>query len=166
MTDAEVLLQERGSKHGDFTHGAQFTQDVMDIFARQANWRLLEAFQKEGIHMIVHKMQRVMVGQFDYDDHWLDIEGYARCVRERLHLLGGHHLAFVSTGAYNDMLIDLASVVNRQPNSNCDYRIPAMTILRHLASLLAGRDTDSPSSTWLGIEKEARWVFDDIRKAS
>lgn len=161
MTDSEALLRERGGKHGDFTVGAQFTQDVMDVFHRQANWRLLEAFQKEGIHMIVHKMQRIMAGQHDYDDHWLDVEGYARCVRERVGLVREDQLAVPSNDVFNSMLIDLASIMHRQPNWGAGYQIQSMNVLRRLAEFLGGRTTGR--DPWLCIEVQAREVFDDIR---
>jgi hypothetical protein len=162
MTDAEALLKERGGKHGDFTLGAQFTQDVMDVFHRQANWRLLEAFHKEGIHMIVHKMQRIMTGQHDYDDHWLDVEGYARCVRERLGLVHEKHMAVVSTECHNQTVMDLAAIMRRQPNWGSRYQVPAMTILTYLASFLAGRQGNATGTPWAAIETQAREVFVDI----
>jgi hypothetical protein len=34
--------------------------------------------------MIIHKIGRIVTGNPDVPDHWLDIEGYARLVRDRL----------------------------------------------------------------------------------
>ncbi len=164
MTDAGALLVERGNKHGDFTHGAQFTQDVMDILTAQTNWRCLKAFEKEGIHMIVHKMQRVLSGDYRYDDHWLDVEGYARVIRQRIELSDHSGMAVFSAAEYNRLLMDVTGVFRRQLNwpSMSDLQQEASKcIILGLAQWISGRKSnDAP---WQLIEIAARKVYLDIR---
>ncbi|HUD11472.1 MAG TPA: hypothetical protein VMS08_03605 [Candidatus Saccharimonadia bacterium] len=78
------LLAERRSTHGDFTHHAQCTQDMMDLFARQSNWSSLTAVQKEFLHMNAHKCARILTGDPNHADHYDDIAGYAKLVSDRL----------------------------------------------------------------------------------
>jgi hypothetical protein len=40
--------------------------------------------QREAIDMICHKLGRILSGDPSHPDHWLDIQGYARCAWERL----------------------------------------------------------------------------------
>jgi hypothetical protein len=40
--------------------------------------------QKEGLHMILHKIGRIVNGDPDYVDSWLDIAGYATLVADYL----------------------------------------------------------------------------------
>jgi hypothetical protein len=40
--------------------------------------------QKESLHMIAHKIGRIMTGNPDHLDHYQDIEGYSRLISQRL----------------------------------------------------------------------------------
>lgn len=167
MTDAGALLKERGGKHGDFTLGAEFTQDVMAELMQEPNWTRLAAFHREGIHMIVHKLQRVMVGQHDYDDHWLDIEGYARCVRVRLDLFDTRDLQKTRPGRTNDIRISMVQIMTRQVNYDLMAQMhvdAAQRILMGVVSYVTGYDLTE--HCWLVMEEQARRVFEDIRSRS
>jgi hypothetical protein len=88
MTDIDKILAERAKTHGDYTEHALCTQDIMFTLMSHRNWSRLTADQKETLHMIAHKMGRVVTGNPDVADHWDDMAGYAKLsgdrVRERL----------------------------------------------------------------------------------
>jgi hypothetical protein len=50
----------------------------------EPGWLNLTDVQREALEMILHKIGRIVTGNPNEPDHWLDIEGYARLARERL----------------------------------------------------------------------------------
>lgn len=74
----------RGSTHGDFTDNGIIMQGLKDLMRTRPGWARLSPHQREALDMIQHKIGRILSGDPNYADHWLDIEGYARIVRERL----------------------------------------------------------------------------------
>ena len=95
----DELLQERGRTHGEYTHHARVTQGILDICSVECGWASLPPIMRETVHMIAHKIGRVVTGNPYINDHWDDIAGYARLVSQRVNgegLVGEHH-----TGAYS-----------------------------------------------------------------
>lgn len=88
MTDIDKILAERAKTHGDYTEHADCTQEIMAVLMKHRRWTDLTADQRETLHMIAHKMGRVVTGNPNVADHWDDIAGYAKLsgdrVRERL----------------------------------------------------------------------------------
>jgi hypothetical protein len=88
MTDIEKLLTDRHATHGAFVDHATATQDLKMMFhnhieRRQTRNQLeLSAPAHEAIEMILHKIGRIVAGQWDFRDHWDDIAGYARLVAD------------------------------------------------------------------------------------
>ena len=81
------ILAERAKRHGDFTDHAEITQRIKQVFYGSPNWHILTNTQKEGLEMAAHKIGRILAGDPNHADHWLDIEGYIRIARERLGML-------------------------------------------------------------------------------
>lgn len=82
MTDAErdPILQSREKTHGSFEKNAEISQELKDIFAKhlvRQGIRLCPA-QRESLDMIALKLSRILSGQANFEDHWLDIAGYAK----------------------------------------------------------------------------------------
>jgi len=65
MTDIDKILQERAKTHGDYTEHANCTQELMRVLQSHRNWNMLADDQKETLHMIAHKMGRVVTGNPD-----------------------------------------------------------------------------------------------------
>lgn len=84
----ENTLEERQGTHGDFTENAHVMQALKEIARSSISWKHLTPVQREGLEMIIHKIGRIVTGNPDVPDHWLDIEGYARLVRDRLNVIG------------------------------------------------------------------------------
>lgn len=85
MNVAEVL-EQRGGRYGRFDAHAEVTQTLKAVFrARMGEkWDRLADDQKEALEMIAHKLGRIINGDPDYADSWVDIAGYAKLVADRL----------------------------------------------------------------------------------
>ncbi len=80
------ILEERGKRYGPFIGHAAIAQELKRTVERYINARScdLENDQKEAIDMICHKIARIINGDPDYSDNWIDIAGYAQLVADRL----------------------------------------------------------------------------------
>ena len=81
------LLIERNKTHGDYSIHAGIAQELMNtMMAYDRNedyWAKLNECQRESLHMIAHKIGRILAGDPDFRDHWDDIAGYAKLVADR-----------------------------------------------------------------------------------
>lgn len=77
-------IGERHETHGDYTNTAQVSQHLKTTMRNARNWARLSNDKRESLDMIMTKVARIMSGEPNEPDHWLDIEGYARLARERL----------------------------------------------------------------------------------
>lgn len=84
MSDVTNTLTARKSTYGDYSNNARVTQAIMDALMTGENAQALNAMHKEGLHMIAHKMSRIVNGDPDHADSWHDIAGYAKCVEDRI----------------------------------------------------------------------------------
>lgn len=84
MTDIAATLAERGSRYGKFTEHARITQNIKTAMVDSPNWLELADDQMETLQMIAHKIGRILNGDPDYADSWIDIAGYAKLVADRL----------------------------------------------------------------------------------
>jgi hypothetical protein len=86
----EATLQQRGQTHGDYTDHARISQELKATVAHELDLRKsrgqppLEATARESIDMILHKIARVIAGEWDEPDHWQDIAGYATITEKRI----------------------------------------------------------------------------------
>ena len=90
-TDVEqalaTTLAARKSKYGAYVDHAKIAQKLKKAaLAHRAEIGLppLSAAQQEGLDMIFHKIGRIVNGDPDYADSWVDIAGYATRVVETL----------------------------------------------------------------------------------
>lgn len=86
MTNITETLTERGKRYGAFVGHAEVTQHLKAYYREQLALRgkVLTADQYEAMDMIMHKVGRIVNGDPDYDDSWIDIAGYAQLVADRL----------------------------------------------------------------------------------
>lgn len=84
------ILVNRKKTHGDFTDHARITQTLKETMFSEAlkrkdrNQPPINHVQFEALDMIAHKIGRILAGNPDEPDHWLDIAGYATLVHQRL----------------------------------------------------------------------------------
>lgn len=86
MTDINQTLDDRGNRYGPFVGHAEVTQRLKRVMAEELAKRgkSLADDQWEALEMIAHKIGRIINGDPDYDDSWVDIAGYAKLVSDRL----------------------------------------------------------------------------------
>lgn len=87
MTDTITqTLTDRGTRYGPFVGHAEVTQRLKRVMAEELAKRgkPLADDQWEALEMIAHKIGRIINGDPDYDDSWVDIAGYAKLVSDRL----------------------------------------------------------------------------------
>jgi len=82
----DIILEERGHRYGKFTSHAEVTQRIKRIINQELCERskILQDDQLEALDMIAHKIGRIINGDADYSDSWIDIAGYAKLVADRL----------------------------------------------------------------------------------
>lgn len=84
MKAIETVLAERGSTHGDFTENSAISQQIKNAMRTGLNWSKLSTCQREALDMTAHKIGRLLSGDPNFADHWVDISGYINLVIQRL----------------------------------------------------------------------------------
>jgi hypothetical protein len=82
----DETLDARAVDYGKFIEGAEVMQMLKRVVLNALNNRdkVLAHDQAESLDMIIHKIGRIINGNPDVIDHWLDIAGYAQLVADRL----------------------------------------------------------------------------------
>jgi len=84
VTDINSILEERGSRYGDFGSQALISQNIKAAMRHSPNWQKLPADMKESLEMVALKIGRILNGNPTYADSWVDIVGYTQLVVDRL----------------------------------------------------------------------------------
>ena len=84
--DVDETLDTRAMSYGKFKDGAALMQGIKRQMANHAQKhdKTFADDQWEALEMIVHKIGRIVNGNPDVVDHWVDIAGYAKLVSDRL----------------------------------------------------------------------------------
>jgi hypothetical protein len=80
----DKLLIEREKTHGPYKVKAKIIQDLKCAMELTEGWDNLNDMQRESLHMIAHKIGRILSGNPNCPDHWDDVAGYARLVSKSL----------------------------------------------------------------------------------
>jgi len=75
----DKILEERGNNYGEFKAHAEITQNLK----KELNDKLSPS-QRESLEMIFHKIGRILNGNPNYVDSWVDIVGYAQLIVNEL----------------------------------------------------------------------------------
>ena len=86
MPEVDATLDARAVDYGKFIEGAEVMQMLKRVVQNALSNRdkVLAHDQAESMDMIIHKIGRIVNGNPDVVDHWLDIAGYAKLVADRL----------------------------------------------------------------------------------
>jgi hypothetical protein len=81
-----AVLDERGTRYGTFQGHAQVAQELKEVVSSSlaARGKVLAPDQAEALDMIMHKVARIINGDPNYDDSWVDICGYSQLIVDRL----------------------------------------------------------------------------------
>ena len=85
-TNVDAILDARGSRYGNFFDHATITYKLKEVarnFAEEKG-KMFAVDQCEAMDMIFHKIGRILNGDPNYADSWIDIAGYAKLVADRL----------------------------------------------------------------------------------
>ena len=85
-TNVDAILDARAATYGSFFTQAAIAQSIKEDIrvALDARGRILAPDQHEALDMIAGKIARIVNGDSDYADSWVDIAGYAQLVVDRL----------------------------------------------------------------------------------
>jgi hypothetical protein len=78
----DEILDERGKRYGKFKDHAEISQRLKYVVRDRRD--VLADDQREALEMICHKIARILNGDPNYADSWVDIAGYAQLVADRL----------------------------------------------------------------------------------
>lgn len=84
VSDTHKILEDREKTHGNFRDHSYYTQALKSVIKESPNYDRMSEMQMEALDMIAHKIGRILAGNPDHKDHWLDIEGYARLISRNL----------------------------------------------------------------------------------
>ena len=84
--NVDKILDARALNYGTFKDGAALMQAIKRTMAAHAatHGKTFADDQWEALEMIVHKIGRIVNGNPDVTDHWVDIAGYATLIADRL----------------------------------------------------------------------------------
>lgn len=82
--EIQALTEERGSEYGDFSTQGLIAQDLKERMRSTAGWGRLSGHQREALDMIQHKISRILNGNPNNHDSWIDIAGYAKITADRI----------------------------------------------------------------------------------
>ena len=78
------VLKQREATHGAFAPKATTIQVLKNIMRGTERWRDLSFAQQESLDMIMTKVGRILHGNPNEPDHWLDIIGYTKLISDEL----------------------------------------------------------------------------------
>lgn len=84
MPTIEEVLEERGKRYGEFDEHARITQGIKTLMVSGRSWLDCSPSQREALDMIAHKIGRIVNGDPNYLDSWVDIGGYNELVVKEL----------------------------------------------------------------------------------
>jgi transposase len=84
--DVDVILDERATTYGSFVGVAEIAQEIKATIRIGETNRSVElpVDQSEALDMIASKIARILSGDSNHIDSWIDIAGYATLVADRL----------------------------------------------------------------------------------
>lgn len=72
----EATIIDRKQRYGDFYDVSVTSQGLKNVMIKSPNWKELSPDKKEALEMVVHKISRILNGDPEFKDSWLDIAGY------------------------------------------------------------------------------------------
>ena len=143
----EDTLKERGSRYGDFKENAECSQALKEVMRAFPGWERLSDSQKESLELNATKDSRIITGDCDWKDNWVDKEGYCRLIvkelegNEALDELGHDQSGYSS---FEDHMI---SYEHNEPNEDDLPTIP-LSLEEYAKSKGFWRSEKLPDNEW------------------
>lgn len=83
-TELEQTIAQRRGRYGPLIESGEAAMKLEDYLRSLPGWERLAYDQREALAMVMHKISRIMCGDPNYDDSWVDIAGYVQNVVNRL----------------------------------------------------------------------------------
>ena len=83
-TNVDAILNTRATTYGSFEDVAETAQSIKDILYGTTGLPKIRSDQREALDMISSKIARIVNGDSNHIDSWIDIAGYATLVADRL----------------------------------------------------------------------------------
>jgi hypothetical protein len=80
VSHPQNLLSERGKTHGSWSTNAACSQKIKEVLHGSAGWSRLSPEQREALDMAACKIGRILAGNPNFKDHWVDAAGYFQLV--------------------------------------------------------------------------------------
>ena len=82
----DTILDKRATTYGSFISVAGFAQDMKELIRDALDEQnvCLQVDHQEALDMIASKIARIIIGDANHIDSWIDIAGYATLVADRL----------------------------------------------------------------------------------
>lgn len=80
----EDTLKERGSRYGTFIDNASISQSLKLVMRQSPNWNNMSADKRECLEQVAAKVSRILTGDTEYSDNWIDGQGYFKLVADTL----------------------------------------------------------------------------------
>ena len=82
--EIDDILKERGSRYGKFSRHAEICQKLKGVMLDTPSWNELSDSQKQSLEVIADKIARMLNGDPNYKDNWVDIIGYSQLILDEL----------------------------------------------------------------------------------
>lgn len=73
----DEVIRDRANDYGDYYKDALVSQTLKGILRTEDGWFNLSCKQRESMDMICSKISRIICGNPNHRDSWVDIAGYA-----------------------------------------------------------------------------------------
>lgn len=80
MEEMQTTLTQREVNYGSYNAHAHTAQCLKGVMENSSKWQSLSNEQKESLHMIAHKVGRILNGDPNFIDSWRDLAGYATLI--------------------------------------------------------------------------------------
>jgi hypothetical protein len=77
------VLDKRAKTHGDFYYTARTAQDLKRALKDSPGWESLSQVRREALQMVCSKLARIVCGNPNELDHYVDIQGYIELAKPK-----------------------------------------------------------------------------------
>ena len=80
-------MPDRTNTHGEYIKQATVAEELREVMG--ASWTGLPRYQRAALTLVAEKLSRILTGDCNFEDHWIDIAGYCECVLKEIRGQGG-----------------------------------------------------------------------------